>query len=425
MKAKSIIKFITAALIIAVLCYIAVYGVPFMVFGKTVAGVLDEENGIRRGLDLTGGSVITYEAEAESVTDDEMSTAVDMLRQRLDNLGYFEATITRQGEKRIRIEIPAISDPQEAVQKLGQTAELKFVDADGNVVITGREVIDAKAQYGQYDQSKPAGNFVSLKISDEATVKFSEATAKASTPENIVEQKNYISIVLDEEVISQPRVERRIDTSDIVITGDYTAEAAGWMASIIRAGKLPFSLKDVELRSVGPTLGEKALETSLIAGGIGIILVLLFMLFYYRMPGLVADIALIAYIAIVAIIMAAFRINLSLPGIAGIILSIGMAVDANVIIFERLKEELKTGKTLRASIDAGFSRAFTAILDSNITTLIAAAVLWRFGTGPVKGFATTLFIGIVVSMFTALVVTRFLLKQVVGMNIKNPKLYGV
>ncbi|MBZ4644830.1 MAG: protein-export rane protein SecD [Clostridia bacterium] len=422
MMAKSLTKFIITALIIAALTYVAFYGITL--FGKTIPSALDPENGIRRGLDLTGGSVITYEAEAQTVTDEEMNTAIDMLRQRLDTLGYFEATITRQGEKRIRIEIPAISNPEEAVQKLGATAELQFVDPDGKVIITGKDVVDAKAQYGQYDPAKPAGNFVSLTISEEGTKKFADATARVSKNENKDAGKNYIAIKLDQEIISQPFVDQEITTKDVVISGSFTAESAGWLANLIRAGKLPFSLKDVELRSVGPTLGEKALETSLMAGGIGVILVLIFMLIYYRIPGLVADIALIAYIAIVAIIMAGFRVNLSLPGIAGIILSIGMAVDANVVIFERIKEELRAGKTLRAAIDAGFSRAFTAIIDANITTLIAAAVLWKFGTGPIKGFAVTLSIGILTSMFSAIVITRFLLRQTVGMNIKNPKLYG-
>jgi protein-export membrane protein SecD len=422
MMAKSLTKFIITALIIAALTYVAFYGITL--FGKTIPSALDPENGIRRGLDLTGGSVITYEAEAQTVTDEEMNTAIDMLRQRLDTLGYFEATITRQGEKRIRIEIPAISNPEEAVQKLGATAELQFVDPDGKVIITGKDVVDAKAQYGQYDPTKPAGNFVSLTISEEGTKKFADATARVSKNENKDAGKNYIAIKLDQEIISQPFVDQEITTKDVVISGSFTAESAGWLANLIRAGKLPFSLKDVELRSVGPTLGEKALETSLMAGGIGVILVLIFMLIYYRIPGLVADIALIAYIAIVAIIMAGFRVNLSLPGIAGIILSIGMAVDANVVIFERIKEELRAGKTLRAAIDAGFSRAFTAIIDANITTLIAAAVLWKFGTGPIKGFAVTLSIGILTSMFSAIVITRFLLRQTVGMNIKNPKLYG-
>ncbi|MGE4283972.1 MAG: protein translocase subunit SecD [Clostridia bacterium] len=422
MMSKSLIKFGVTALIIAFLAYVAFYGITL--FGVGVPSALDPDNGIRRGLDLTGGSVITYEAMTETANDEEMSTAIDMLRKRLDDLSYFEATITRQGEKRIRIEIPAISNPEEAVQKLGATAELQFVDPDGNVIMSGREVESARAQYGQYAEGKPAGNFVSLTISDEGTKKFGEATGRVSSQENQQAGKNYIAIKLDEAEISVPRVDEQINTKDVVISGAFTAEEAGWLANLINAGKLPFSLKDVELRSVGPTLGEKALETSLIAGGIGILIVFAFMLLYYRVPGFIADIALIAYIAIVAIIMAGIRVNLSLPGIAGVILAIGMAVDANIIIFERIREELRAGKTLRASIDSGFSRAFTAIIDANITTLIAAAVLWRFGTGPIKGFAVTLSIGILTSMFTAIVITRFLLRQTVGMNIKNSKLYG-
>ncbi len=422
MVVKSSIKFATIVIIISILLYIAFWGVSM--FGHRIPSALDEEYGIRRGLDLTGGSVITYEADVNSATDAEMETAVGMLRERLDNLGYFEATITRQGEKKIRIEIPAISDPHQAVDELGRTAELQFVDPDNETVLSGKDVVDAKAQYGQYAEGKPAENYISLVISDEAVQKFSDATAKVTQPEYLQSEKNYIAIKLDEEVLMQPHVSEQLSQKELVITGGFSAEDAGWKASLIRAGKLPFSLRDVELKSVEATLGEKALETSLIAGLIGIILVLIFMLISYKVSGLVADLALLAYIGIVTFIMGSFRLNLTLPGIAGIILGIGMAVDANVIIFERIKEELKAGKTLRASIDSGFSRAFTSILDSNITTLIAAIVLWKFGTGPIKGFAITLSVSIIVSMFTALVVTRYLLKQTVGMNIKNTKLYG-
>ena len=416
---KSFIKFFLSVLIIGFLAYVSLQGL--YVFGINIPSALDEHRGIRRGLDLTGGSVIVYEAETDKVTDEDMSTVVDMLRDRLDMLGYFEATCTKQGEKRIRIEIPAIQDPEEAVKELGRTAELQFVDHEGNVVLSGKEVKEARARYERITENGPKEYHVALEFTKEGTDKFAEATARIK---DLPEGQNYIAIKLDEEIKSQPRVSETITTSQAVISGEFDAESAGRLASFISAGRLPFSLKDVELRSVGPTLGEKALETSLLAAGIGILFVLLFMIIYYRVPGLVADIALISYIAIVAIIMAYFRVNLSLPGIAGIILSIGMAVDANVIIFERLKEELRAGKTLKASIDAGFSRAFTSIIDANITTLIAAAVLWKFGTGPIKGFAVTLSIGILVSMFSAIVVTKFLIKQTVGMNIKNAKLYG-
>jgi preprotein translocase subunit SecD len=416
---KSFLKIFLVVLIIGFLTFIAMQGIN--IGGFNIPSALDEHKGIRRGLDLTGGSIIVYEAEADTVTDDDMTTVVDMLRQRLDMLGYFEATCARQDEKRIRIEIPAIQDPEEAVKELGRTAELQFVDSEGNVVLSGKDVVDARARYERIKESGPSEYHVALEFSAEGTTKFAEATERIK---GLPEGQNYIAIKFDEEIVSQPRVTETISSSGAVISGDFDAESAGHLASYISSGRLPFSLKDVELSSVGPTLGEKALETSLIAGGIGVLIVLLFMLLYYRLPGLMADIALISYIAIVAIIMAYFRVNLSLPGIAGIILSIGMAVDANVIIFERLKDELRTGKTLRASIDAGFARAFTSIIDSNITTLIAAVVLWRFGTGPIKGFAVTLSIGIVVSMFTAIVITRFLLNQVVGLNIKNTKLYG-
>ncbi len=422
MMRKSITKFIATIVIIATLAYIAVAGIS--VFGKTIPSALDEERGIRRGLDLTGGSVITYEAQADAVSKEDMATAIQMLRQRLDKLGYTEATIAQQGDKRIRIEIPSISDPEQAVSQLGATAELQFIDADGNVVMSGKDVVEAIAQFGPTKENGQNEHYIALTFSDEATEKFYQATSQASTQERKAENKNYIAIVLDEAVLSAPFVDAPIASNNAVISGSFDAESASWLAGLISAGKLPFSLKDIELRSVGPTLGEKSLETSLMAGGIGILLVFVFMLLYYRVPGFIADIALIGYMAIVATIMAGMRVNLSLPGIAGIILSIGMAVDANVVIFERIKEELRLGKTLRASIDAGFNRAFKAILDANITTLIAAAVLWRFGTGPIKGFAVTLAIGNIVSMFTAIVVTKFLLRQTVNMKIKNLWLYG-
>jgi len=237
---------------------------------------------------------------------------------------------------------------------------------------------------------------------------------------------HYIAIMLDDKVISQPMVDNAINSQDCIISGGFNdATETGELAALINSGNLPFSIKDVELSSIGPTLGEEALNTSLIAAGIGILLILIFMLAIYRLPGLVADIALLAYAAIVVYIMTLFRINLSLAGIAGIILSVGMAVDANVIIFERIKEELKLGKTVRTSVTSGFNRAFLAIIDSNITTIIAAVVLYIFGTGTIQGFAVTLAIGTVVSMFTAIFITKYLLNLVVDFNIKNIAWYGV
>ena len=234
-----------------------------------------------------------------------------------------------------------------------------------------------------------------------------------------------MAIVMDNQVISSPSVSSQIDSDSCVISGSFTRDSASELADLINAGQIPFSLKQVELRSVGPQLGADAMRTSLIAGAIGIVLVMLFMLIVYRIPGLVASIALCFYMVLEALIFSLVRVNLSLPGIAGIILSIGMAVDANVIIFERVKEELKNGKTVKSAIDSGFKRAFTAILDSNITTLIACAVLFFLGTGTIVGFATTLGIGVIVSMFTALTVTHFLLNRMVDFRIRNPKAYGL
>ena len=234
-----------------------------------------------------------------------------------------------------------------------------------------------------------------------------------------------ISIVLDEEVISAPEVMAHITDGKAVIDGMPDIEAAAELATLIKAGALPVDLEAVEIRTVGPTLGANSLERSVRAGFIGILLVMAFMVLYYRIPGLAASLALVVYIIIVLLVLVSINAALTLPGVAGILLSIGMAVDANVIIFERLKEELRNGKSLRPAIDAGFKRAFTTILDSNVTTLIAAAVLFYLGAGPIQGFAVTLSIGIITSMFTAIVITRLLLKLMVGMNItRNTKLYG-
>ncbi len=421
MKSKSIAKFTLAVLVIAILAYIAACGLT--IGNYSIPKALDPENGIKRGLDLAGGSVIVFEADTtEDVSEENMAAVKAVLRSRLDIQGYHEAVLSQQGDKRVRVEIPSITNPEEAVALLGATAKLTFRDYEGNVVLVGGEdVKNAKAVYEQIDNSGAKGYLVQLTLTPEGQKKFAEATARIST---LADGNNIIAIYLDEEMISAPRVSETIDSETCVITGDFTQEIATTLAGQIQSGQLPFALKDIELRSVGPQLGEKALDNSLLAGAIGLLLVMIFMLIMYRMCGLIADVALVGYISIVAIILSLFRVNLTLPGIAGVILTIGTAVDANVIIFERIKEELGVGKTLRASVEAGFKRAFSAIVDSNITTLIAAAVLYYFGTGTIKGFAVTLFIGTIVSMFTAIFVTKFLLKQMIGFNLKNPKLYS-
>lgn len=431
---KSITAFIVSILVLAIMVCITVFG-----FNLGFTEIPPAAEGIRQGLDLKGGSVIVFEAQIPEGMDmtelkSGMESAQSVLRKRLDTAGYSEATIQLNGEKRLRVEIPEVTNPEDAVELLGKTALLEFRDADGNVSLTGADVKNAKAQYSAIEENGRPQHHVVLELKSDAVAKFADMTKKAAGRAS--EEKNYIEIVLDGEVQSAPMVDAKyastgIDSDSVIIsiggTESYSVgggQQAKDLANIIKSGSLPFALKDVELRSVGPTLGEKALERSLLAGLIGLILVLIFMLVVYRLPGLVADLALIFYTALMVIVLAVLRVNLSLPGIAGIILSIGMAVDANVIIFERIKEELRSGKTLKSSIDSGFKRAFSAILDSNVTTMIAAVVLYILGTGTIKGFALTLGIGIILSMFTVLVISRFLLNRLVGMNIKAIKAYG-
>ena len=393
-----------------------------------IPSVLDTDNGIRLGLDLVGGSRIVYEAEIpdgynQANLADDMNSVQKVIRQRLTDKGFTEATVTLTGDNRVTVEIPQITNPEEAVQTLGTTAQLTFIDADGKEWLTGSDIKKATYGYG-----RPTGNevtdvhYVQVQFTSEGQKKFAEATGNIAAR---TDGTNIMAIVMDNQVISSPSVSSQIDSDSCVISGSFTRDSASELADLINAGQIPFSLKQVELRSVGPQLGADAMRTSLIAGAIGIVLVMLFMLIVYRIPGLVASIALCFYMVLEALIFSLVRVNLSLPGIAGIILSIGMAVDANVIIFERVKEELKNGKTVKSAIDSGFKRAFTAILDSNITTLIACAVLFFLGTGTIVGFATTLGIGVIVSMFTALTVTHFLLNRMVDFRIRNPKAYGL
>ena len=393
-----------------------------------IPSVLDTDNGIRLGLDLVGGSRIVYEAEIpdgynQANLADDMNSVQKVIRQRLTDKGFTEATVTLTGDNRVTVEIPQITNPEEAVQTLGTTAQLTFVDADGKEWLTGSDIKKATYGYG-----RPTGNevtdvhYVQVQFTSEGQKKFAEATGNIAAR---TDGTNIMAIVMDNQVISSPSVSSQIDSDSCVISGSFTRDSASELADLINAGQIPFSLKQVELRSVGPQLGADAMRTSLIAGAIGIVLVMLFMLIVYRIPGLVASIALCFYMVLEALIFSLVRVNLSLPGIAGIILSIGMAVDATVIIFERVKEELKNGKTVKSAIDSGFKRAFTAILDSNITTLIACAVLFFLGTGTIVGFATTLGIGVIVSMFTALTVTHFLLNRMVDFRIRNPKAYGL
>ncbi len=429
---KGILWFLVVLVVIAAFIFTSIKGLNFGAFEIPSA-----TEGVRLGLDLAGGASITFEARTEdgaAPSDEDMEVTKTIFRARLDGKGYTEATIQQVGDKRFTVEIPSVTDTEEAVALLGKPAVLEFRDADDNVVIEGKDVENAVAQFGQVSEVGMSEHHIVLTLNAEAREKFKDATKKAAARAS--EGKNYIAICLDGEPISVPFVDASyastgIDSESAIITfgGAESASATGGevveeIANLIRSGALPFELEEIELRSVGPTLGEKSLETSLFAGFIGLLLVMLFMIIVYRLSGVVASVSLAFYTSLMIVIMALLNVNLSLPGIAGIILSIGMAVDANVVIYERIKEELRLGKTLKASIDAGFKRAFTAILDSNVTTLIASIVLYAFGMGTIKGFAITLGLGVIISMFTVLVVSRFLLYRLVDMKIKSPKAYG-
>ncbi len=370
---------------------------------------------IKQGLDLKGGVYIVYEARDTdgntfSPTAEEMTAAISMLQQRVDDQGYYDAEVSQEGENRVRVEIPGVSDAQAAAQEIGEAAHLTFRDSEGNVLVDGINVSNATKQVQNNEV------VVSLEFDSEGQQAFATATQN-----NI---GNQIGIYMDETLLSNPTVQTAITDGRAVITGNFDAESAENLAAKIRAGSLPFNLSILEYNAVGARLGADALARSVKAGMVGVAIVLLFMLIVYRVSGLAADLALCLYTSLLVVIMSLLGTTLTLPGVAGIVLSIGMAVDANVIIFERIKEEIRAGKNVKSAVRNGFSKALSAILDSNITTLISCAILYWLGTGPVKGFAMTLFLGIVLSMFTAIVITRIIVNALVGVGLTNGKLYG-
>lgn len=412
---KSVIKLIAITLSIALVGYILFYGITVSVYNIGNIG-----KSINYGLDLTGGVNVVLEAQstdADPVTPEKIDSSITTIRHRIDSIGVSEPTITKQGDNRIRVSIPSVSDQEQALNLIGKTAQLEFLGPDDSVILTGKDVIDSKGVM-QNDNSGVQKAVVTLKFSEAGTKLFADATQKY--------QGQIIKIKLDDEVISSPTVNVVITSGEAVIEGMKDLDEAGNLATLIRGGALPVKLEPVEIRTIGPTLGQNSLNESVFAGIIGISLVLIFMLIVYRGLGFLADLALLIYIMIVLTIMTALNVTLTLPGIAGIILTVGMAVDANVIIFSRIQEEARSGKSLLTSIDVGFARAFGTILDSNVTTLIAGFVLFFLGSGSVQGFAVTLILGILVSMFTAIVITKKLVKILVKTGLfNNNAFYGL
>ena len=370
---------------------------------------------IKQGLDLQGGTHVVLEAidtPEAPVNDDAVNRVVKIIERRVNELGLTEPIIQREGSRRIIVELPGVKDPEKAIEMLGKTAMLEFKDEAGVTALNGTDLKDAHAQIDQANK-----NLVALEFTEEGAQKFADLTTK-----NIGKK---IAVLLDKKVLTNPTVNEPITGGKAVITGSQTIEEAQNLAILMRSGSLPVKVDIVETRTVGPTLGQDSKDKSEFAFMVGIGAIIIFMLAFYRLSGLIANVSLALYVLMLLFSLKLLDATLTLPGIAGIILSMGMAVDANVLIFERFKEEFRNGKTLRNAMDSGFSRAFATILDSNVTTIIAAVVLFFLGSGPIKGFAITLGLGIVLSMFTAITVTQYLLKLLIGSNLfKNSKFFG-
>ena len=358
-------------------------------------GVTSQNGGIKLGLDLAGGVSITYQAKEENPS----------------------AEVYQEGGNRINVDIPGVTDANKILEELGKPGSLQFYDENWNVVLEGTDVASAKAVIYKDQQTGNNNYEVALTFTDEGTKKFADVTAA-----NVGKK---IAIVYDNVMYSNPTVQQAITGGQASISGMTSYEEAENLASTIRIGSLSLELEELRSNVVGAKLGQEAITTSLKAGAIGFGIVCVFMIVVYLVPGLAASLALCLYVALMLILLAAFEVTLTLPGIAGIILSIGMAVDANVIIFTRIKEEIGLGKTVHSAIKTGFAKALSAIVDGNVTTLIAAAVLYWRGSGTVKGFATTLALGIVLSMFTALFVTKFTLNTLYNLGFQEQKFYGI
>ena len=437
-KSKGIVVLLLTLILTVFFCFTAAVGI-----GPTGTGAAKH---INTGLDLAGGVSITYQAKESNPTSEEMSDTIYKLQKRVEQYST-EAQVYQEGSDRITVEIPGVTDADTILNDLGKPGSLYFItkeDADGNqnfttgqdgyvlsrtmdeikesgsVVLEGSDVADAQGGAIQNQNTSAKEYVVSLTLTSDGEnsgkTKFAEATKN-----NVGKQ---IAIVYDNNIISAPNVNEEISGGKAQISGMSDLEEAQNLASYIRIGSLGLELEELRSSVVAAQLGEEAISTSVLAGAIGLIIVIIFMIIAYRVPGVVAGIALILYTSLMLITLNAFDITLTLPGIAGIILGIGMAVDANVIVFARIREEIATGKSVQTSMKIGFQKAMSAILDGNITTLIASVVLMALGSGTVKGFAYTLMIGIILSLFTAMVVTRYILYSLYALGLKSEKLYG-
>ena len=414
-KRNSVLTIIVFILVLALGTFTVVQGLGKNQIGKAENIIL--------GLDLAGGVSITYQIKEDNPTDQEIRDTIERLQQRADVYST-DSNVYKEGNNRINIEIPGVSDASKILEELGKPGALEFLDEDNyskyasgqeyETVLTGSDVKNASAAI---DNSGTVQEYVvQLAFSDEGTKKFADATTA-----NVGKR---IYIIYDGEIASAPTVQTAITGGSAVINGMADDEEAEQLAQTIRIGALPLTLEELRSNEVGATLGKDALSTTLKAGAIGMAVIAVIMIGLYLLPGFISVLALIAYVVLMLLCLNGFNASLTLPGLAGIVLSVGMAVDANVIIFTRIKEELGAGASVKSAIDAGFNKALSAILDGNITTLIAAFVLYIMGSGSIKGFALTLGIGIVLSVFTALIITKQLLKAAYTLGLQSPKLYG-
>ena len=406
-KKQGILVLILTAVVIGLLAFTSAVG-----FGPTGTGAAKN---IKTGLDLAGGVSITYRVKGDNPSQSDMDDTIYKLQKRVESYSN-EAQVYQEGNDRINVEIPGVSDANKILEELGKPGSLEFQDESGEVVLNGSDIADAQGAVYDDPDTGVKKYIVSLTLTKDGTDKFAKATE-----ENLYKT---IAIVYDGQTISAPTVQAVISDGKAEISGQSSIEEAKSLASIIRIGSLKLELEELRSSVVGAQLGQQAIKTSLIAGGIGLALVAVFMMIVYALPGVVAALSLAIYTGLELLMLNAFDLTLTLPGIAGIILSIGMAVDANVIIYARIREEIAAGKSVRTSIKTGFQKATSAIVDGNVTTLIAAAVLGAMGTGSVKGFAMTLALGIVLSMFTALVVSRLITNAFYAVGLRDEKYYG-
>ncbi len=426
MKKDNIIKIIISLVCIGLIAYLAIFGLT--IGGKTI---IKGAKSIKTGLDISGGVSIIYQANKEdgtAITQEDLKKSEAVIRKRLEAKNIFDYIIRSDtATSQIHLEIPAdvndkSKDPLAAVEGLDKTAKIEFRDPEGNVLLAGDDIKSAKYSEESTDNTGMPSPHVVLTFSDVGSKKFATATEKLVG--------KTINIYLDEEAITTPTVNEKIESMTAIITmgqGTYAEKKveAEQYAMLIDSGTLPFSLNVINKEYIGPYIGQKALEVSVYAGLVSLLVISLLIIALYRLPGLVASMSLVAYTAIVLMIMSNTGISLTLPGIAGLILSIGMAVDANVIIFERFKEEIRNKLTAKKAFERSFKHAMTAIIDGNVTTIIIALLLYIFGIGPVKGFGIVLAIGVLVSLFTAIILTKFIMKQFISIADKNTFLFGI